>query len=41
VPGLRAGARVEVEEGSVFDYLHSREDGTVDGNTTAKLLRER
>lgn len=41
VPGLRAGARVEVEEGSVFDYLHTREDGTEDGNTTAKLLRER
>ncbi len=40
VPGLRAGATVEVQEASVFDYLHRRSDGTVEGNTTAQFLRE-
>jgi hypothetical protein len=28
VPGLRAGAVVDVEEGSVFDDLHRLPDGT-------------
>jgi uncharacterized protein YegJ (DUF2314 family) len=41
VPDLRAGATVEVEEGSVFDYLLYRQDGTAEGNTTAKLLQRR
>jgi uncharacterized protein YegJ (DUF2314 family) len=41
VPGLRAGAVVEVDEQAVFDYLHHRPNGSVEGNTTAELLRER
>jgi uncharacterized protein YegJ (DUF2314 family) len=39
VPGLRARAAVEIEEGEVFDYLLRRADGTVEGNTTQALLR--
>lgn len=38
VPGLRPGAPVSVEEGSVFDYLLRREDGTEEGNETGKLI---
>lgn len=38
VPDLKAGARVVVEESSVFDYLHVLADGTRQGNTTAAIL---
>jgi uncharacterized protein YegJ (DUF2314 family) len=38
VEGLRAGSRVAVEESSVFDYIHEKADGGVEGNETAKLL---
>lgn len=38
VPGLKAGARVEVEESSIFDYIYRRADGSAEGNETAALL---
>ena len=38
VTGLRAGARVAVEESSVFDYILHKADGGTEGNETAKLL---
>lgn len=38
VPGLKAGARVEVEESSIFDYIYRRADGTTEGNETGPLL---
>lgn len=41
VPGLTAGARVKVEQGSLFDYIHIRADGTEVGNETGKLMLKR
>lgn len=41
VPGLKVGARVEVEESSLFDYLLRRPDGTTEGGETSKLLEAR
>ncbi len=41
VPELKSGSKVSVEEASVFDYLHRKSDGTVEGNTTQKLLQKR
>ncbi len=41
VPGLKAGARVDVEESSIFDYIHHLADGGIEGNETAPLLGER
>jgi hypothetical protein len=38
VPGLKAGATVEVEEASAFDYLHVFPDGHREGNQTEALL---
>ncbi|NOU29352.1 MAG: DUF2314 domain-containing protein [Polyangiaceae bacterium] len=38
VPGLKKGARVSVEESSIFDYIYSHADGGVEGNETSKLL---
>lgn len=38
VPGLKAGAMVEVLESTVFDYIHLRPDGTVVGNTTKRFF---
>jgi uncharacterized protein YegJ (DUF2314 family) len=38
VPELHAGARVAVEEASVFDYILYKADGGMEGNETAKLL---
>src|ERR1700727_1042851 len=40
VEGLRAGSRVAVEEGSVFDYIVHDADGGSEGNETAKFLTE-
>lgn len=39
VPDLAAGAKVDVEESDILDYIHNKSDGTSDGNETAKLLR--
>jgi uncharacterized protein YegJ (DUF2314 family) len=39
VPSLKAGARVTVEEASIFDYIMKRPDGTIEGNETSKLLQ--
>ena len=41
VSGLAAGARVTVDEDSVFDYIVRRADGTTEGNTTAELTERR
>ncbi|HYG75565.1 MAG TPA: DUF2314 domain-containing protein [Planctomycetota bacterium] len=41
VPGLKAGARVKVNQDSLFDYLHTLKDGTEVGNETGKLLMKR
>jgi uncharacterized protein YegJ (DUF2314 family) len=38
VSGLKAGARVEVDESSLFDYQLTRADGSVEGNQTGKLM---
>lgn len=39
IPDLKAGARVTVAEGDVFDYLYRKPDGSHEGNTTAALIR--
>ena len=41
VPGLRAGARVQVKEESVFDYVHQMPDGTRTGNRTEEIMLRR
>ncbi|NPC80339.1 DUF2314 domain-containing protein, partial [Pyxidicoccus fallax] len=41
VPGLKAGAQVTVREDSLFDYLLRRGDGSVEGNTTERIILER
>jgi uncharacterized protein YegJ (DUF2314 family) len=38
VPGLKAGARVEVQADQIFDYILKKRDGTIEGNETAKLI---
>jgi uncharacterized protein YegJ (DUF2314 family) len=38
VPDLKAGARVEVKEDSLFDYILEKKDGTKEGNETRRLL---
>lgn len=40
VTDLKAGARVEVKEDEVFDYLLTKADGSEEGNETAPLLEE-
>jgi uncharacterized protein YegJ (DUF2314 family) len=35
---LKAGARVKVDQQSVFDYIHRRADGTEVGNETGNLI---
>jgi len=39
VTTLKAGAKVEVKEGSLFDYLLYKPDGTQEGNETGRLLQ--
>lgn len=39
VPELKSGARVEVDEETVFDYILNKPDGTQEGNTTAAIIR--
>jgi uncharacterized protein YegJ (DUF2314 family) len=41
VPKLKAGAKVEVEEGSIFDYMLRKNDGSIEGGETSKLLQAR
>ena len=41
VPGVRAGAEVEVPLASVFDYLRTLPDGTTEGNETGAILERR
>jgi len=38
VPELKAGARVEVKESAVFDYIHHRADGSQAGNLTGAVI---
>ncbi|VBA39803.1 hypothetical protein LAUMK136_03175 [Mycobacterium attenuatum] len=39
--GLHAGQTVEIAESTVFDYMHKRSDGVVEGNETERLIRSR
>jgi uncharacterized protein YegJ (DUF2314 family) len=41
VPGLKSGARVEVQESSLFDFILIRPDGTREGNETGALIEKR
>jgi uncharacterized protein YegJ (DUF2314 family) len=41
VEGLKAGARVEVSQASVFDYIHVKADGTRVGNETGQIMMRR
>jgi uncharacterized protein YegJ (DUF2314 family) len=40
VPDLKVGARVQVEESAIFDYIWNRADGSVEGNETQSMLGE-
>jgi uncharacterized protein YegJ (DUF2314 family) len=40
IKGLRAGARVKVNQGEVFDYMLYRKDGTQEGNETGDLIEK-
>ncbi len=37
---LRVGRRVTVELGEVYDYIHYKPDGSVEGNETGKVLEQ-
>jgi len=39
IPGLKSGAKVEVKEDALFDYLLVKRDGTQEGNETAHLMK--
>ena len=41
VSGLHSGARVEVRQDSLFDYIFVKPDGGVEGNETAPLLERK
>jgi uncharacterized protein YegJ (DUF2314 family) len=41
IPDLKAGARVEVAEDAIFDYIWRKADGTTEGNRTSALLKGR
>jgi len=41
IPDLKAGARVEVEEDSLFDYILVKRDGKQEGNETGRLMERR
>ncbi len=38
IPTLDAGQTVVVEQSAIFDYVHKRSDGTIEGNETEKLI---
>jgi uncharacterized protein YegJ (DUF2314 family) len=39
IPDLKAGAKIEVKEDALFDYLLVKGDGTQEGNETARLMK--
>ncbi len=41
VPKLKPGARVTVDEGEIFDFIHRLPDGGVEGNETSRILQSR
>jgi uncharacterized protein YegJ (DUF2314 family) len=41
VPDLKSGAKVKVEQDSLFDYIHYLPDGKVEGNETGEIMRKR
>jgi uncharacterized protein YegJ (DUF2314 family) len=41
VPALKSGARVDVDESTIFDYLLTRSDGSKEGNETQRLIEQR
>jgi uncharacterized protein YegJ (DUF2314 family) len=41
IKSLRAGSKVRIEEGEVFDFIHYRADGTIEGNETGKIMQKR
>jgi len=40
IRGLTVGARVEIEETSVFDYMLKKSDGTTEGGETNEIIRK-
>ncbi|ETW26120.1 DUF2314 domain-containing protein [Mycobacterium gastri] len=36
--GLHAGQTVQIAESTIFDYMHKRSDGVIDGNETERLI---
>ena len=40
VDGLKSGSRVEVQLGSVFDYIYNKADGSTVGNETGRLMQQ-
>lgn len=40
VAHVKVGARVEVRQAEIFDYLHNRADGTVAGGETNRILEQ-
>ena len=41
ISNLREGARVEVEVADLFDYEHTRADGSQAGGETSRILQSR
>jgi uncharacterized protein YegJ (DUF2314 family) len=41
VPNLKSGAKVEVKDDSLFDYILEKKDGTQEGNETGRIMEER
>jgi uncharacterized protein YegJ (DUF2314 family) len=41
VPSLKPGARVVVDEETIFDYTHYKADGSKDGNETTAIIQRR
>lgn len=39
IPTLHGGQIVEVSEAKIFDYIHTRPDGTQEGNETGKIIQ--
>ena len=39
IPTLHGGQMVAVSEAKVFDYIHTRPDGTQEGNETSKIIQ--
>jgi uncharacterized protein YegJ (DUF2314 family) len=41
IPDLKGGARVEIQEDVIFDYIWTKANGEEEGNETGKLLSKR